>query len=337
MGCHASTRTAPIACALATCLALHATHAAASYAQMTLPGLGAMLLLALLGLYALVVDAVLLAKGFRLRALLVANVLIVLAWLVALWVDRGSVAALFEGLGWEWQASLLAAMMLVVPATLVMAPVLQHVELRQAATRRAAWGAIALQGLFVAAWLTYDHFQDHPLAATVAERNALRAKGEAVPPGGLTTLADDFEKRHAWGTWESLQLLKGVDASPLIHGGAALGPDDRNALRRMLDSERAHTRKRLAAIHYYPSIDAKLLWDSLEPGRVERSIPRGAVLPHTPLLEYLDRYGTERLCADGRFAPADRQALRRALTASRGPEDVALVDASLQRIDDGCR
>jgi hypothetical protein len=95
------------ALAPAGALVAYAPLACASYAQMTLPGLGATILLALLVVYALVVDLVLLLKGFRFRALVIVNTIIVLAWATGLAVGRADLAALFENIAWEWQATLL--------------------------------------------------------------------------------------------------------------------------------------------------------------------------------------------------------------------------------------
>jgi hypothetical protein len=303
---------------------------------MTLPGLGAMILLALLVVYALAVDLALLLKGFRFRALVIVNTIIVLAWATGLAVGRADLAALLENIAWEWEATLLGVAIAALAAVLLLAPLLQHVELRRGSSRRAAYAAIALQCVLAAAWLAGDYVRDHPSEGTLAERKSLRARGEAVERGGMTALREDFEKRHRWGSMESLQLLKGVDSSPLIHGGPALIREDRSALTQMQEKDRAGVRKRLAGAHYYPFIDAKLLWDSLEAGSVERSIPRGTVLPHEPLLEFIDRYGAPKLCRDNRLAEADRAALTRALTASRGPDVVDKVTRALGRVDAAC-
>jgi len=89
--------------------------------------------------------------------------------------------------------------------------------------------------------------------------------------------------------------------------------------------------------HYYGFIEAKLLWDTLETGTVDRSIPRGGALSAEYLPELIDRHGPQRLCSGNSLADTDRAALTRAPTTGRRAEVVAKVTRSLDRLDEACR
>jgi len=304
---------------------------------MTLPGLAASILFALIVVYALVVDLVLLCKGFRSRVTVAVGVLIVLALVLGLLIERQSVAAAFENLGWNWQVRLLGVSLILVPLTIIVAPVAQHLELRRQRPHRAAWIAIALHLMLAGVAGTFTWFHDHPLESTRAEWKDLRERGEAVGPGEVATLRDAFEKRHAWGSIESLQLLKGIENSPLVHGGTPLLAEDREVLAAMMERDRAAVRPRRAGAHYYGFIEAKFLWDTLEAGKVEESIPRGAILSEQYMLEFIDRHGPQRLCSADGLADADRAALLRALSSVRGADVKFKVTTSLDRLDEACR
>ncbi len=325
-----------ITTALAVGLACCAPIAAASYAQMTLPGLAADILFVLIAAYALVVDVVLLCKGFRSRASVIVAVLISLVLVLGLLAERHSVEAAFDNLAWNWQVMLLGASIVLVPLTILVAPVAQHLELHRQRPHRAVWVAIAVHALLAGIAVTLTYFDDHPLESTRAEWKDLRKRGEQVAPGEVAVLRDAFDKRHSWGSLESLHLLKGIESSALIHGGAPLSPEDRKALAALLERDRAAARPKGAGAHYYGFIEAKLLWDTLEPGSVDRSIPRGKALPVVYMLEFIDRHGPQRLCSVDGLADADRAALTRALTSGRGTEVLAKVTHALDRLDEAC-
>jgi hypothetical protein len=323
--------------ALAVGSACCAANAAASYAQMTLPGLGAALLFALIGVYTLTVDVVLLCKGFRHRASVIVSTVITLVLVIGLLVERADVEAAFDNLALDWEARLLGVSIVLVPLILLAAPAIQHLELRRQWPSRAVYAAVAVQAVLVAVGWTFTYFDDHPRESTRVEWKELRARGEQVEPGGVAALRDAFEKQHAWGTSESWQLLKGIENSALIHGGPPLPPEDRKALAALLERDRAAARPRVVASHYYGFIETKLLWDTLEPGNVERRMPRGSLLKIEYMLELIDRHGPQRLCSVDNLADADRGALTRAMTTGLKGEVVAKVTRSLDRLDESCR
>src|SRR5262249_4908365 len=84
------------AIALAVGAAHYAATAAASYAQMKLEGLGALMLFAVIAAYALVVDVVLLCKGFRSRLSVIVSTVISLALAIGLVSARQEVAAVYD-------------------------------------------------------------------------------------------------------------------------------------------------------------------------------------------------------------------------------------------------
>jgi hypothetical protein len=325
-----------IAFAVALGLAGCVPMAAASYAQMTLPGLAAAILFVLLAAWLLVVDVVLLCKGFRSPASVIVSTVISLALLLGLLTERQSVAAALQNLSWDWQEKLLGASVVLVPLTMLVAPVAQHVELRRQRPRRALYVAIAVPLALAGLAGTLSYFDEHPLESTRAEWKDLRRRGEQVAPGEVAALRDEFEKRHAWGSTESLQLLKGIESSALIHGGPPLPPEDRLVLLEVLERDRAAARPRVVVAHYYGLIEAKLLWDTLEAGSVDRSIPPGKVLSVEYILGFIDRHGPERLCSDDGLAETDRAALTRALASGQSAEVLARVTRSLDRLDEAC-
>jgi hypothetical protein len=327
-----------IALALAVGAAQCATEAAASYAQMTLPGLWADILFVVIAAYALVVDVVLLCKGFRSRVSVIISTLITLALVLGLVSAREEVAATFNTLPEHWEVKLLEVSIVVVPLILLAAPVAQHLELRRQRPRRAVHAAIAVQAVLVGIGWTLAYLDQHPLPSTIAERQELRNLGEHVEPGGVAALRDTFEKRHSWGTDESRELLKGVESSALIHGAAPLPPEDRKALTALLERDRAAARPRRVVFHHYGYIETKLLWDTLEPGNVQRMMPRGKSFYYVDqLLEFIDRHGPQRLCSVDDLAETDRAALTRALTTGFKPEVVAKAKHSLDRLAEACR
>jgi len=106
-----------VAFALAIGTARYAPIAAASYGQVTLPGLGAEILLALTGVYALVIDIALLCKGFRDRASVIIGSVISLVLVIGLRTERASVEAAFQNLVSNREATLLGVAIVLVPLT----------------------------------------------------------------------------------------------------------------------------------------------------------------------------------------------------------------------------
>ena len=311
--------------------------AAASYAQMTLPGLGAAILFVLIAAFLLVIDVVLLCRGFRSKASVIVSTVISLALVYGLLKERSSIDAVLQLLATDWQERLLSVSLVLVPLTMLAAPVAQHFELRTHRPRRAIYVAIAVQVVLFGIATTRSYLYEHPLEATRAEWTALGERGEQVRTGELAELRDAFEKRHEWGSIESLKLLKGIEKSALIHGGAPLLPQDRTALVGMLERDRAEARPMGAGAHWYGFIEVKLLWDTLQPGSVDHSIPSGTVLSEDYMLEFIDRHGPERLCSGEGLADTDRAALTRALTGGRGADVLARVKTALDRLDEACR
>jgi hypothetical protein len=325
--------TFPLAVGLACC----APMAAASYAQMTLPGLGALFLFGYVAAYALAVDVVLLCRGYRSRASVVVGTLISLALLTGLLTQRQDVAAGFQLLETDWEAKLLGVAIVLVPLTLLVAPVAQHLELRRQRSRWTAYVAIVVQAVLVGTGWTLAYFDEHPTDSMQAARKELRARGEQVEPGGVAALRDAFERQHAWGTFESFLLLKGIENSALIHSGPPLPPEDRNALIALLERDLAAARPRVAASHHYGFIEIKLLWDTLEPGNVAARLPRGTRLQVEYMLEFIDRHGRQRLCSVDELAAADRAALDGALAVGYTADIIAKATRSLDRLAEACR
>ena len=105
----------------------------------------------------------------------------------------------------------------------------------------------------------------------------------------------------------------------------------------LLERDRAAARPRVAVSHYYGFIETKLLWDTLEPGNVDRRIPRGSRLQVEYMLEFIDRHGPQRLCSVDDLVAADRAALDRALATGYTPDVIAKATRSLDRLAEACR
>lgn len=327
-----------LASVLAIALLGHAPSGAASYAQMTLPGLGADILFLVIAAWALVVDVVLLCKGFRRRWIVIVSTAVSLLLLSGyVWDGGRDVQASLDNRVQEWEARLQLAALVLIPLTMLVAPVLQHLELRRRPTRRAAYVAIAVPVMLAGIGWTFSHFDDHPLASTRAEWERLGNRARQVRPGELAALREEFEKRHKWGSTESERMLKALDDSALIRGNADLSPEDRKALADMLDRDRRATRPRAVYWHSFGYSTTKLLWDTLEPGNVERRIPRDVLLHNKALLEFIDLHGPQRLCSADGLAAADRRALFRALVQWNTPEIAAPVNRSLDGLEEACR
>jgi hypothetical protein len=103
----------------------------------------------------------------------------------------------------------------------------------------------------------------------------------------------------------------------LIAANEPLGASDRAALAILVD--------RNLMTYARPNIEAKLIWDRLQPGEVARQLAPAGVdevgaiggeqLP--ALLDHLEQDGGRRLCPDGRMGEADRAVLRE-LVVARG-------------------
>lgn len=326
-----------LASTLAAGIAYMPPAALASYAQMALPGLGAMVLFVLIAAWLLIVDVALLCKGFRSRVTVIAATVVSLALMLGFVTERQGIEELFRLLGKDWQARLLGASIVLVPLVMFAAPAVQHFEWRRQRPHRAVYLGIAVPIALIAIAAILTWLDDHPPESTRAEWQALRKRGEQVAPGELPALRDAFEERHEWGSTESLHLLKGIEHSALIRSEPPLAAEDRQALVEMLERDRAATRPAVAAAHWYGFIEARLLWETLQPGMVEGSIPRGTVLSEVYLLEFIDRLGPNRLCSAGGLAEADRAALTRALTSGRGADVLNQVTQSLDRLEAACQ
>jgi hypothetical protein len=204
-------------------------------------------------------------------------------------------------------------------------------------SRWSEYAAIVVQVVLVGSGWTLAYLDEHPTDSMQAARKELRARGEQVEPGGVAALRDAFEKQHAWGTFESWLLLKGIENSALIHGGPSLPPEDRDALIALLKRDLAAARPRAAASHYYGFIEIKLLWDTLEPGNVAARLPRGTRLQVGYMLEFIDRYGSQRLCSVDGLAAADRVALDGALATGYTADVIADATRALDRLAEACR
>lgn len=307
---------------LVAVLAPHATQAAASYAQVTLPGLGAGLLLAAFAAYALLAGVVLLCRGFRSKVSVAVNTAVVLGFVVGLVLDRRSVAFVFDQLDQPWQVAWLGVAVVALPLVQLAAPVWQYLARGTgASTRWPAALALAVPAALIMVAAALDYRDSHPSESTQARWREWRERGARVESGGMAALLDALARERAWGTIDSLQLLKGVEGSALVRGAAPLSAQDRIALTTLVLRDREATPPRRASVHDYPCIETKLLWDTLEPGGVDRRLPRGVQARSECLVQFIGRHGPSRLCSAGALAAADRAALERAMTAIMPPPE----------------
>ena len=312
------------ACALSVC-------AHADYGQMRLDGIGLLLAFVLSVAYGVIVDVALIARIFRYRAALVFELIVALAvifLLLGLAASPSERAGFFKGApGGAALVVVLVTSAVFLPFMLI-APVAQYRAMRLG--RRwpvwmTAW--MALQAALLPGFLilasTEEHFWGQDYAAGLAVGREARA-------GGLGVILERAERQpeRLWGTgWANpwaqepprgylarssgwmLGLAKGLGESAPIAANEPLSEADRMALRTL-------TGRRFAG-YATPDIKAKLLWDTLEPGRFPRQLaPAGVngvgavdeeVLPL--LLERLEKYGAARLCPGGRMMDADRAVL----------------------------
>ncbi|MGH8619337.1 MAG: hypothetical protein ACREUW_16740 [Burkholderiales bacterium] len=311
----------------------------ASYGQMRLDGLGLLLAFGLTVAYGVIVDLALFAKLFRYRTALVIGVIVALAvvfLLLSLVASPSERAGFFKGAPGGAALVLLVVTSAVFLPFIVVAPFGQYHALRHG--RRwpgwiTAWMVLqlALLPAFLVLAGTEQYFWKQEQAAGQAEGRDTRA-------GGLGGILERAERRHEriWGTgWASPWLQKppagfyprpsgwiyglatSMDASAMVAANEPLNESDRIALRALMEQH--------LLTYGVPNINAKLIWDALEPGGFSRVLaPHGVrevgvvseeVIP--VLLERLEKYGEVRLCPGGRMMDADRAVLN-ALVLEKG-------------------
>lgn len=311
--------------------------AQASYGQMRLDGAGLVLIFVLVVLYGLFIDAALVIRLFRSRTAVFAGTL---AGLLLVGFILGLAASPVERPGFFKAASngfggvLFVVTSAVFLPFIVAAPVAQYRSLRHG--RRwprwiTAWFAVQLA--IIPAFIVLG---ENERRIRQQEFAAGQAAGRYVQAGDLSRILEQLEQRpeRIWGTgltaWERKPahevvelfsgwrsgLARGIDASALVAANEPLSAPDRAALLRLVQYFWAYGAYR---------IHAKLLWDTLEPGRFSRQLaPSGVgesntvadeVLP--ALLERLEKYGALRLCPGGRMLDEDRAVLT-ALVQAKG-------------------
>jgi len=328
---------------LALCTFAAAAHA--SYGQMRLDGLGFLLAFALTVVYGVILDVALIAKVFRHRATLAGGLIVALVMIILLGSQAASPserAAFFNGPpGGASQVMFLMVGAVFVPF-IVIAPIAQYRAMRQG--RRwlgwlTAWMLlqVALLPGFLVLASTEEHFWKQDYAAGLAVGREARA-------GGLGVIWERAERQREriWGTgwaypWQQepprghparrsgwiAGLAKGVDDSALIAANEPLGEPDRIVLRTLTE--------RHFAGYAIPNINAKLIWDALEPGDFSRQLAphglneRGVVSEELIplLLERLEEYGVPRLCPGGRMMDVDRAVLSQLVLARVRSHDAA--------------
>ena len=298
---------------------------------MKLDGLGLFLVVLLVLGYVLIVDFVLALRLFRYRAGVVVGSILALAVILLFIAGANSPA---ERAGFFKMASggmglvLLGAISAVILPFLIVAPIVQY------ATRGddrpwprwiGVWMLLqlALLPAFIVLGFTDEHYRQR-------DREAGQAEGRQVRAGELGALLDraDQRRERIWGTgwtypWAQKPpaqsydtpsgwlygVAAGVNASTLIAANEPLSPPDGAALGTLMERHFV----RLAV----PNIRAKLLWDSLEPGRFSAKLSPTLVSEEAipVLLDRLEKHGEARLCPGGRMMPRDRAALNGLLRA----------------------
>lgn len=308
-----------------------AGSAHASYGQFRLDGVGLILAFLLIVAYGLCVDLALVARTFRSRVALVVGSIIPLA-LVSLFLFLLSTsterAGLFDTIYGGWGFVFVVTTAVYLPF-IVIAPFAQYRSMRHGVRWPrwiTAWMALqlALYPTFKVLTVTDRHYREQ-------ESVAGEAVGRRVAAGELGALLERAEQRREriWGLkwtypWPQpspaemragpsgwiVGLAKGMEASALIATDEPLRAPDRAALQKLVD--------RHFSSYGGPHIQAKLLWDTLEPSGFSRQLaPRGVEEVETPseevipvLLERLEKYGAVRLCPGGRMMDADRAVLQ---------------------------
>jgi len=326
---------APAFFLLASCALASAAHA--SYGQMRLDGIGFILAFLLTVAYGLIVDVALLARIFRYRAALVGGLIVALVVIFLLLVFAASPnerAGFFKGA--PGGASLVVLLMTsaVFLPFIVIAPLAQYRAMRQG-LRWPGWVTIwmALQVALLPGFLVLANTEEHFWKREYA---AGQAVGREARAGGLGVIRESAEQQHEriWGTgwaypWHQEHpsgyfprrsgwiagLAKGVNDSALIAANEPLSEPDRAVLRTLIE--------RHFARYAIPNINAKLIWDALEPGNFsmelaphglnEQGVVNEEVIPL--LLERLEDHVEARLCPGGRMTDADRAMLSQLVLA----------------------
>jgi len=306
---------------------------------MRLEGIGFLLAFVVTVAYGLIVDVALVARIFRYRAGLVAGVIVALAVIFLLLgqaASPGERAGFFKGAPGGASLVVLLVTSAVFLPFIVIAPFAQYRAMHQG-RRWPAW---------ITAWMVLQlALLPGFLALAGADRYfwqrdyvAGEAAGSKVTAGDLGEILERADQRHEriWGTpwtypWPqntpagslprssgwAAGLTKSLDASALIAANDPLNASDRAALAMLID--------RHIMIYAKPHINAKLLWDKLEPGHFSRQLApagvdeAGAVgeeeIP--VLLERFEKDSERRMCPGGRMKDADRAVLN-ALILKRG-------------------
>jgi len=311
----------------------------ASYGQMRLDGVGLILAVLLAVAYGVIVDVALIARIFRYRAAVVGGVilgLVVICLLLSQVASPSERTGFFKGSPGGAPLVVLVVTSAVFLPFVVIAPIAQHLAMRQG--RRwprwvTAWMIVqvALVPGFLALAGAEAYFWQRDYVAGQAE-------GKNVRAGRLDEILARADQRHerVWGTpwtypWPQKTpagssprssgwvagLTKSLDTSALIAANEPLAASDRTALAMLID--------RHIAAYAKPHINAKLLWDKLEPGRFSKHLaPRGVDQAGAVgeeeipvLLERLEQDSGTRMCPGGRMMDADRAVLT-ALILKRG-------------------
>ncbi len=295
---------------------------------MRLDGLGLFLALALIVAFGVIVDVALLATMFRHRAALVGGLVVAALLIVVvagLAFNPSERAGFFKGAPGGAAlvvSSLTAAVFL---PFIIVAPLGQYMC---RGGRGPGWVYVwmglqlaLLPGFFLLA-NTEDHFWKQ-------EYGAGQALGREASLSTIRTSADQCHER-IWGTGWSYPwrletpggyfarrsawiagLAKGLDASTPIAGREPLSEPDRAALRSLIE--------RHFAGYAIPNVQAKLLFEALEPGNYSKHLaPRGLTEPGVVseevlplLLVRFEQYG----CPGGQMMDEDRAVLNKLVLA----------------------
>lgn len=316
-----------------------AAAAEASYAQMRLDGIGIFLALSLLAIWTAIVDIGLMVKLFRRRSILMGSLVLsfaVIALVFAAFASPSERTGFFKG-------SPGGAMLVIVIVTCIafvpfifLAPFAQYAAM-QDDRRWPRWVPvwIVLQFLLLPLFIALDFADDYFWKREYAVGEAI---GSAVQPGGLAGVLELADRQHEriWGTpfhlpWPpstqsgvyprisgwSAGMVKGLGSSVLFAGNDPMGASDRAALVQLTSRHLQFFSK--------PAIDARMLWDRLEPGNFTNVLMAGGELnPNVapaetipPLLERFEKYAEPRMCPDGRMLDQDRATLLK-LVEKRG-------------------
>ena len=209
------------------------------------------------------------------------------------------------------------AYLLLVAAFVLIAPVFQHLVLNARSARTMAWGnALLYLAIFVqlttpAAFLVANEMRMQQFRAQMEND---RRHGMAVKSGEVAGLLRGLPP----GTFTAYQALDGLEHSELIRADVALVDADRSALLALVSHDDD------PGAHAYWQIESKLIWDTLQSGKVADALSRGPVaeallvkrssgtlamlLPRL-LDDYIAPYAPARLCDGGRMRDDDLHAL----------------------------